>query len=133
MAVRMEIKRILIREIQESHVVELREVDGERVLPIMIALNEAAAIERRLLGQTPPRPQTHELLAGVIEALDAKVDRIEITEFKDRVFYARLWLRREGQLIDVDSRPSDALALGAATGVPIFVNEEVLDEVLNPE
>lgn len=109
--------------------VELREVDGQRELPIEIALNEAAAIERRLLGQVPPRPQTHELLTSVIESLGAKIERVEITEFKDRVFYARLWLRRDGELIDIDARPSDALALSVASGAPIYVQEKVLEEV----
>ena len=129
MPVRMELRRILIREVQERHVVELREVDGQRELPIEIALNEAAAIERRLLGQVPPRPQTHELLTSVIESLGAKIERVEITEFKDRVFYARLWLRRDGELIDIDARPSDALALSVASGAPIYVQEKVLEEV----
>ena len=67
MAIRMELSRILIRESVDAHVVELREQDGERVFPIVIGLNEAAAINRRLMGEAPPRPQTHELLANIIQ------------------------------------------------------------------
>lgn len=128
MAVRMELSRILIRETDDMHIVELREVDGERVFPIVIGLNEAAAIERRLMGQQPPRPLTHELLAGVIKGLDAKLEKILICDLKKSTFFARLILRRGDELIDIDSRPSDAIALGVAQDVPIFVAEHVLEE-----
>lgn len=128
-----ELVRILIRETNDTHVVELRESEGERVLPIVIGLNEAAAIERRLMGQTPVRPQTHELLADIIEKLGATVDRVEIHDLKDHTFFARLVLKRDGQEIEIDSRPSDAIALGVATEVPIFVEERVLEEVSRAE
>lgn len=133
MQVRMELARILIRELNDTHVVELREVDGPRIFPIVIGLNEAAAIERRLMGQQPPRPQTHELLASVIDALDATVDRVVISDLKNHTFYAQLVLRRGDRLISVDSRPSDAIALGVATEVPIYVEQRVLDEVCKAE
>ncbi len=129
MAVKMELARILIRETDDTHVVELREVDGSRVFPIVIGLTEAAAIERRLMGQQPPRPQTHELLASVIESLGARLERITINDLQNHTFYARLLLKRGEEEIDVDSRPSDAIALGVATEVPIFVAEHVLEEV----
>ncbi len=129
MPVRMELARILIRETDDTHVVELREADGERVFPIVIGLNEAAAIERRLMGQQPPRPQTHELLANVIEALGYQLEKVLINDLKQHTFYARLHLRRGEEVVDVDSRPSDAIALGVASDTPIFVAEHVLDEV----
>lgn len=129
MAIRMELARVLIRETQDSHVVELREVDGERVFPIVIGLNEAAAIERRLMGQQPPRPQTHELLASVIEELGAHVEKVRIVDLEEGTFYARLVLEQQGRQIEVDCRPSDAIALGVATNVPVFVEEHVLDEI----
>ena len=129
MQVRMEVARILIRETNDSHVVELREMDGERVFPIMIGLNEAVAINRRILGEQPPRPQTHELLASVIEHLDATLERVLINDLREGTFYARLYLRRNGDEVDIDSRPSDALALGIATDVPIYVEDKVLNEV----
>jgi hypothetical protein len=129
----MELARILIRETNDTHVVELREVNGERIFPIVIGLHEAAAIERRLMGQAPPRPQTHELLAQVIAALGAEVDRIVVNDLKNGTFYARLILRQGDRTIEIDSRPSDAIALGAATDVPIYVEDHVLEEVTKPE
>lgn len=133
MPIRMELSRILIRENVDAHVVELREVDGERVFPIVIGLNEAAAINRRLMGEEPPRPQTHELLANVITELGWKIDHIVITDLKDHTFFARLMLKKNGDTKDIDSRPSDAIALGIATNVPIFVAEHVLEEVCKEE
>ena len=129
MSVRMEVARILIRETNDTHVVELREQNGSRVFPIVIGLNEAAAIERRIMGQTPPRPQTHELLAEVIRRLGATLDRIIISDLRDGTFYARLILTRDDETLDIDSRPSDAIALGVATEVPIYAEDRVLDEV----
>lgn len=129
MAVLMELARILIRETNDTHVVELRESDGERILPIMIGIQEAVAIERRLMGQKPPRPQTHELLGSIIEHLGAMADRVVISDLRDHTFFARLILKRDGQQFDIDSRPSDAIALGVATNVPIYVEEHVLEEV----
>lgn len=134
MPVRMELARILIREDSHLHIVELREKDGERVMPIVIGLTEAAAIERRVMGQEPVRPQTHELLDSVIKHLGARVERIIINDLRhDEVgrgtFYARLVLRQNDREIEVDSRPSDAIALGCISDVPIFVDEEVLANV----
>ena len=133
MPVLMELSRILIRENVDAHVVELREVDGERVFPIVIGLNEAAAINRRLMGEEPPRPQTHELLANVITELGWRIDHIIISDLKDHTFFARLMLKKNGDTKDIDSRPSDAIALGIATNVPIFVAEHVLEEVCKEE
>ncbi|MCC7407648.1 MAG: bifunctional nuclease family protein [Phycisphaeraceae bacterium] len=134
MAVRVELSRILIHENSPRHVVELREADGERVLPIWIGLYEAAAIERRLMGQTPPRPQTHELLDSIIRQLGWRIDRIVITDFKvetpkSGTFYARLILSQGEKTMDIDSRPSDAIALGCAGNVPIFVEDRVFEQV----
>jgi bifunctional DNase/RNase len=132
MAVPMELSRILIREGSLDQVVELREIDGVRVFPIVIGLNEAAAINRRLMGDVPPRPQTHELLASVIEHMGGSIERVLINDLRhdsmgNGTFYARLFVRQGEELLDIDSRPSDAIALGIATEVPIFVEEHVLD------
>ncbi len=132
MPIQMELARVLIRETDDTHVVELREVDGERIFPIVIGLYEAMAIERRLMDQQPPRPQTHELLASVIEHLGGRVERVVICDLKEHTFFARLLVRQGDQLKDIDSRPSDAIALGVATDVPIYVEEHVLDEVCQP-
>jgi len=130
MPVLMELSRILITETQDYQLIELREVDGERKFPIVIGLYEAAAIERRLKGVTVKRPQTHELLANTIEALGGTLSRIVINDLRDHTFFAQLIIDREGQTIEVDSRPSDAIALGIANELPIYVAEHVLDEAL---
>ena len=130
MAVQMELSRILITETRDYQLIELREVDGERRLPIVIGLYEAAAIERRLKGTPSPRPQTHDLLAGVIEAMGGRLERIVINDLKDDTFFALLIVQRDGQTIEIDSRPSDAIALGIANEVPIYVEDHVLDRVL---
>ncbi len=129
MPVRMEISRVLIRETDDTHVVELKEVGGERVFPIVIGFHEAAAIERRLMGQLPPRPQTHELLASVIEQMGGSVERVLINDLRNHTFYARLRVRQGHDFRDIDARPSDAIALGVATDVPIYVEPHVLEEV----
>lgn len=135
MAVRMELSRILIRELTDYQIIELREaVEGEngeeaerRSFPIVIGLPEAQAIERRLKGATIKRPQTHDLLANVVEALGGELVSITITDLNEGTFFATLDIKKSGEVIHVDSRPSDAIALGIANDVPIFVEEHVLD------
>ncbi|GJM19722.1 MAG: hypothetical protein DHS20C14_19350 [Phycisphaeraceae bacterium] len=138
MSVRMQLSRILIRELVDYQIIELREVlengdaaagsNGARTFPIVIGLPEAQAIERRLAGVPIKRPQTHDLLANVVEALGGEIESIEITHLEEHTFFARLNIRRaEGDTIDVDARPSDAIALGIASGVPIYVSEEVIE------
>jgi len=126
----MELHQIIISDMQESQIIVLREVDGERKFHIVIGTTEAHAIDRRLKGVLPPRPQTHDLLASVIDVLGATLDRIEITRLEHRTFYASLHIRqgtgKNPTTHEIDSRPSDAIALGIATGVPIFVAEQVL-------
>jgi len=129
MAIQMELHKIIISELQDQQVIVLREVDGERMFPIVIGSTEALAIDRRLKGIPTPRPMTHDLLASVIEQLGGTLERIEITNLENHTFFARILIRQNGQLIEVDSRPSDAIALGIAGGVPIYVAEHVLDEV----
>lgn len=123
----MALSRILIAEAQDYQLVELKEVDGERRLPIVIGLFEAAAIERRLKNLPLRRPLTHDLLGNVIEALGGRLARIVISDLRHDTFYARLIIEREGELVEIDSRPSDAIALGVTHDVPIFVEEHVLD------
>jgi bifunctional DNase/RNase len=140
--VRMELSRILIREFNDYQIIELREVlptdvgGGEggpgpangRSFPIVIGLPEAQAIERRLKGISIKRPQTHDLLANVVEGLGAKIESISITDLAEATFFATLDLRKDnGELVHIDSRPSDAIALGIANNVAIYVAERVLD------
>lgn len=141
MSVRMQLSRILIRELVDYQIIELREVlengranDEARTFPIVIGLPEAQAIERRLAGVSIKRPQTHDLLASLVEALGGEIESIEITHLEDHTFFARLNIRNaQGETIDVDSRPSDAIALGIASGVPIFVDEEVIEAARRQE
>ena len=126
MAVRMELSRIFIREMMDMQIIELTEVDGDRTFPIVIGLPEAFAIERRLKQIEIPRPQTHDLLASTITHLGGTLKEIVINDLIDGTFYAKLVIEQDGQEIEVDSRPSDAIALGVAENVPIYVAEKVL-------
>ncbi len=126
MQVRMELSRIFIRELSDMQIIELTEVDGDRTIPIVIGLPEAFAIERRLKGTEVVRPQTHDLLASVIRHLGGKLARIEIHNLDEGTFFANVVIDRDGEEIVVDSRPSDAIALGVAEKVSIFVAEKVL-------
>ncbi len=126
MVVRMELSRIFIREMTDMQIIELTEVDGDRTFPIVIGLPEAFAIERRLKGIDIPRPQTHDLLSSVIGQLGGQLKEIVVTDLVDGTFYARLVIEQDGECVEIDSRPSDAIALGVAENVPIYVDEEVL-------
>ena len=129
MPVHMELRRIIISEIHEQQVVMLREVDGDRSFSIMIGIFEATSIDRRVRRLPSPRPLTHDLVASVIDNLGGELRDIYISELKDHTYYAKLRIRQSGELIEVDSRPSDAIALAVTAGVPIYVAEEVLEEV----
>ncbi len=129
MSVQMELHRIIINEVAESQIIVLKEVDGERSFPIVIGNSEAFAIDRRLKGLHTPRPLTHDLMANVIEKMGGSLERIEITHLDQHTFFALLHIRVNGKDVTVDSRPSDAIALGAAAAVPIFVAESVLEEL----
>jgi bifunctional DNase/RNase len=129
MPVQMELSKIIISEMQDRQLIWLKEVDGERKFTIVIGPVEAMAIDRRLKGSTMPRPMTHDLLASVIEAMGGALDRIEINDLQQGTFFARLFIRQGDKVVEVDSRPSDAIALGIATMVPIFVADHVLRDV----
>ena len=127
--VHMELKRIIISEIHEQQVIMLKEVDGERSFSIMIGIFEATSIDRRVKRLPSPRPLTHDLVANVVEQLGGEISDIYISELRDHTYYAKLRIRHNGELIEVDSRPSDAIALAVTASVPIYVAEDVLDEV----
>lgn len=126
MEVRMDLAQIVISELRSSQLIVLRERGGARMLPIVIGSREAEAIDLRIKGVQPPRPLTHDLLANVIEMLSGEIERIVINDLREHTFYAKLIIRQNGELIEVDSRPSDAIALGVATEVPIYVEDHVL-------
>lgn len=135
MAVRMELSRILIRELTDMQLIELREVaddaarvDDVRSFPIVIGLPEAMAIERRLKGIQIKRPQTHDLLANVISTMGGELVSITISDLSDHTFFATLDVKMsDGSVQHIDSRPSDAIAIGVAESVPIYVEEHVLE------
>ena len=129
MDIAVELSRILITEFGQEQVIFLKEKDGERSFPIIIGITEALAIDRRLKDQASPRPQTHDLLATVIEAMGGQLERIVVDDLRDGAFIATLFIRQGSELIEVDSRPSDAIALGVAFDTPIFVSETVIKEV----
>src|SRR3954471_13628916 len=129
MSVQMELNKIIISEMQDQQVIVLKEVDGERKFPIVIGSSEAMAIDRRLKGKTAPRPMTHDLLANIIEQLGGRISSIEINHLESHTFFAQIHIQHDGGDVSIDSRPSDAIAIGIATMVPIFVAEHVLDEV----
>jgi uncharacterized protein len=142
MAVKMELSRILIRELNDYQIIELREAADEddardpetlRAFPIVIGLPEAQAIERRIKGIQIKRPQTHDLLANVISALGGTLESITITDLSNHTFFASLNVRMGDEVINIDSRPSDAIALGVANDVPIFVAEHVIEAAINEE
>ncbi len=128
MSVPMELARIIISEMQDQQIIVLKEVHGERSFPIVIGSGEAYAIDRRLKGIPTPRPLTHDLLATVIAEMGGHLEAIEINNIQQSTFFARLHIRQNGNVIQIDSRPSDAIALGVATNVPILVADHVLDE-----
>ncbi len=128
MDVRMELAQIRISETHEHQVIVLRERTGNRHLHIVIGLSEALAIDRRVKGHRPQRPMTHDLLSNVLEALGAELEKIVINDLQEHTFFAKLVIRRAGDVVEIDSRPSDAIALGVANDVPLFVTDAVLRE-----
>jgi len=130
----MELKRIIISEISESQVILLREVEGtpddRRSFPIVIGIFEATSIDRRVKGIPNPRPLTHDLVTNVVESMGGEIQDVFISELREHTYFAKLRIRHEGELIEVDARPSDAIALAVTAKVPIYVAEDVLDEVL---
>lgn len=129
MLIRMELARIIMSEINDQQVVFLREVDGERSFPILIGIFEATSIDRRVQGHIPPRPLTHDLLKNVIQEMGGEVQDVIITNLVEHTYYSVIRIRLDGDLIEVDSRPSDAIALAAhySPHLPIYVDEEVID------
>ena len=109
-------------------IVLLKTADGNKFLPIWIGHPEAAAILMRLQGASTPRPMTHDLVTDMLEQLDAQVTRITVTELKENTFYASITVQQNGSEIEIDSRPSDAIALAVRAEAPIYANERVIEE-----
>ena len=135
MPVLMELSRIIISEINENQVIYLKEIDGDRQFPILIGIFEATSIHRRVRGESSPRPLTHDLVVSIVENLGAEFQDVVISELRDHTYYAKLRVRHEGELIEIDARPSDAIAVAVTCQppLPIFVNEDVLNDVLGEQ
>ena len=129
----VDLSRILITETSDQQMIWLKERQGDRSFPIVIGIFEAVAIKRKLNDEPLERPLTHDLLANVISQLDAQVERIVVTALKRTTFFAKIMIRHNGDLVEVDSRPSDAIALAVRVNAPIFVEEDLLDLVGKPE
>ena len=125
MLVQMELQRIIISDIRDHQVVFLHEVDGERTFPILIGIFEATSIDRRIKGEIPPRPLTHGLLRNVVEEMGGEVQDVVINSLQEHTYYALIRIRKDGELIQVDSRPSDAIALAVqyTPPLPIYVED----------
>ncbi len=123
-----ELSRIIINEMSDQQIIVLKERHGDRSFPVVIGIVEIFAIDRRLKGIKPPRPMTHDLLQSVIEGLGARIDKILINDLHNHTFYAKITLSIDGRTVEIDSRPSDAIALGAASNTPIYVAEHVFEK-----
>jgi bifunctional DNase/RNase len=122
------VESIRVSLVTQHRVVILKEVDGERHLPIWIGSYEAEAIAMELQGVSASRPLPYDLMRTLIEDLGATVERITVTDLSDDVFYARIVLRQNGREVEIDSRPSDAIALAVRARVPILVDDGVMEK-----
>ncbi len=127
--VEVTLSKIMIDETREEQVIVLTEKSGTRSFPIIISIFEATAISLRIKGIDTPRPMTHDLLKNTIENLGATLEKILISDLNNNTFYARLFLKTKNNTIEVDSRPSDAIALALRAKSPIFVAEEILTQL----
>jgi uncharacterized protein len=128
MEVEAELTKIIINEMSDQQIIVLKECHGQRSFPIVIGIVEIFAIDRRLKGIPPVRPMTHDLLITILDTLGARVEKIVINDLSNHIFFARIHLSLNGQIFEIDSRPSDAIAIGTAAKAPIFVEEHVFDQ-----
>jgi len=126
MEVEMKIRGLMMDPVTNMPIVVLKDVSGDAVLPIWVGIYEANAIALEIEKVATPRPMTHDLIKNVLTGLDARVHKVVVSELRDDTFFAVIWMEREGRVISVDSRPSDALALALRVDCPIFVEEGVL-------
>ena len=126
MEVEMKIRGLMLDPVTNTPIVILKDSGSDTVLPIWVGVYEANAIALEIEKVSTPRPMTHDLIKNVLTGLDTHVHKIVVTELKEDTFYAVIWMERDGRVISVDSRPSDALALALRVDCPIFVEDEVL-------
>ncbi|MGC1782515.1 MAG: bifunctional nuclease family protein [Acidobacteriaceae bacterium] len=122
----VKIRGLMMDPVTNMPIIVLKDVESDALVPIWVGIFEANAIALEIEKTTTPRPMTHDLLANLIRTLDGEVQRVVITELRDDVYYALIWMERAGELISLDARPSDALALALRTDCPIFLSGQVL-------
>lgn len=127
MEVEMKIRGLMMDPVNNMPIVILRDSAGNRILPIWVGVYEANAIALEIEKVATQRPMTHDLIKTLLLGLDAGVRKVVVSELKDDVFYAVIWVERDGKLTSIDSRPSDALAIALRLDCPIFVEDSVLD------
>ncbi len=126
MELEMKIRGLMMDPQTNNPIVVLKDVNGTAILPIWVGIYEASAIASEIEKQASPRPMTHDLIRNLLFGLEAAVKKIVVSDLRDDTFYAVIWLEREGQMISIDSRPSDALAIALRMDCPIFVDDAVL-------
>jgi len=129
--VEMKIRGLMMDPVTNMPIVILKDVNGDSVLPIWVGIYEANAIALEIEKVTTPRPMTHDLLKNLLLGLEMHVNKVVVSELRDDTFYALIWLERDGQMMSIDSRPSDALALALRVDCPIYVEDEVLKNSKN--
>ena len=128
--VEVELSRIIINERSEQQVIVLKEKNGTRAFPILIGIYEATAIDRGIKEYRTPRPLTHDLLCAILRNLNVTHKRTIVSDLRNHTFYATMILEQDGRTLEVDARPSDAIAIAVLMGAEILVEEKVLDEAL---
>ncbi len=126
MEVEMKIRTLMMDPVTQMPIVVLRDSSGGTILPIWVGVYEANAIALEIEKIATPRPMTHDLIKTLLLGMDARVDRIVVNELRDDTFFAVIWVEKDGQMISIAARPSDALAIALRTDSPIFVDESVL-------
>jgi len=126
MEVEMKIRGLMMDPVTNMPIVILKDIGSDTVLPIWVGVYEANAIALEIEKVTTPRPMTHDLIKNVLVGLESQVRKVVVTELRDDTFFAVIWVERDGRIISIDSRPSDALALALRFDCPIFVEDDVL-------
>src|ERR1700733_11793514 len=131
MEVEMKIRGLVMDPVTNMPIVILKDINGNSVLPIWVGIYEANAIALEIEKVSTPRPMTHDLLKNLLLGLETQVHKIVVSELRDDTFYALIWLEKDGQIMSIDSRPSDALALALRVDCPIYVEDDVLKSSRN--
>ena len=131
MEVEMQINGLMIDPVTNMPIVILKDKTGKKILPIWVGVFEANAIVLQIENVATPRPMTHDLITNMLNQFDAGVERVVVSELRDNTFYAMIYLERNGEMMAIDARPSDAIAVALRTKAPIFVEEVVVEDARN--